>query len=188
MPPEIIAAGIGAAGSIGGALLSGNAQKSAASQATQATTNAQNQATQAQLQLGQESLDQQRQMYNNDIGLQTGIYNQNFDLLSPFAANGMVASNSMNALLGLPAAPHLTSSVKAPPAVAPQTATTGNALGGSVAPTGSPTMAQIMAMQHDGIPGNYQAALAQMGVQQSGGGIPGIISPVGALMTGGGVF
>jgi hypothetical protein len=158
MPPVVIAAGIGAAGAIGGAVLSSHAQSHAAQQATDATTNAANQATNAQLQLGNQSLDLQRQMYNNNLGLQTDIYNQDFNMLSPYATNGMVASNSVNALLGLPAAKPIQSTVHAPSPIAAQTPLT-------LAPQPVPQ-------------------------QQSsgGGGIPGIISPIGALLTGGRLF
>lgn len=170
MPPAIIAGGIAAAGTIGGALVSGSAQKSAAQQATNAETQASNQATQAQLQLGQQSLAQNANIYKN-----------NFNLLSPYVSRGNVAGDSINALLGLPQAPTL----QAPDVGA----TPPSAGGGPGAPTNALNMQQIAAMQHDGIPGNYRAALAQMGAQpQGGGGIPGFISPVGALLTGGRVF
>ena len=164
MPPQIIAAGVPMALSIGGSLLSANAQKKAAQQATDATTAANNQATQAQLQFAQQSL-----------GLERNIYNSNFNMLSPYVSRGNVAGQSINALLNLPEAPTLSAPL-------PET-------GGSGAP-GLPQqpLTNIAAMQHDGIPGNYRNALAQMGVNQGGGGIPGIISPVGALLTGGRVF
>jgi hypothetical protein len=137
MPPVVIAAGIGAAGAIGGAVLSSNAQKSAAQQATDATTAANNQAVQAQLQLGNQSLDLQRQMYNNSTGLQTQVYNQGFNALAPYAANGVPASNAINSLLGLPKATPLKSTVTAPPPIAPtgpvtQTGATGPVPGAPV--------------------------------------------------------
>jgi hypothetical protein len=88
MPPAVIA-GVGAAASIGGAILGANAQKSAADKAVATQMNATNQ----QLQLGRESLATQKQMFD-----------ANFSTLSPFVGNGLVASNAMNALLGLPAA------------------------------------------------------------------------------------
>ena len=157
MPPAVIAAGIGAAGAIGGGLLSSHAQKSAAQQATNATTAANDKAVAAQLQLGGQSLDLQRQMYNNNIGLQTDIYNQGFNMLSPYAANGLVASNSVNALLGLPGATPVQSQVRAPTPIAAPTAGTPNAL--SPSPQMGPTAAQIAAMKNDGIPGNYAAAM-----------------------------
>jgi hypothetical protein len=99
MPPAVIAAGVVAAGAIGGAVLSSGAQKSAANAANQT----QQAATQAQLKLGQQSL-----------GLQRDVYNSNFGVLSPYAANGLVASNAMNALLGLPAAQPMTSPLTQP--------------------------------------------------------------------------
>jgi hypothetical protein len=161
MPPAVIAAGIGAAGAIGGAVLSGNAQKHAAQQATNATTQANNQAVQAQLQLGGQSLDLQRQMYNNNTGLATDIYNQNFNILSPYAANGLVASNAVNAMLGLPASTPMQSQVHAPtPIAAPATGAVGaGAVPGGGSYTG-PSLGQIAAMKSDGIPGNYQQNLA----------------------------
>lgn len=171
MPPVVVAAGIGAAGAIGGSMLSSHAQSSAAQKATDATTQASNQATAAQLQLGQQSLNQN-----------ANIYKSNFNLLSPYVSRGNVAGESINALLGLPNSPQI-----APPDIsgAPQGAAQG---GPGLPPQQGPSMQDIAAMQHDGIPGNYRNALAQMGVNQGGGGIPGIISPVGALLTGGRMF
>jgi hypothetical protein len=89
MPPAVIAAGAVAAGTIGGAVISSSASKKAAKQANAA----QQQATDSQLQLGREN-----------INFQQGIYNQNRALLSPFVDRGNVAGQSINALLGLPAA------------------------------------------------------------------------------------
>lgn len=115
MPQAVIPAAIGAVGSIGGALLSASAQKKAANQANAA----QQEATQAQLQLGRESL-----------GLNKDIYNSNYALLSPFVGNGLVASNSLNALLNLPQAPTLTSPLaQAPGGATP--GTTGGTGGGA---------------------------------------------------------
>ena len=162
MPPAVIAAGIGAAGAIGGAVLSSKAQKSAAQQATQATTDANNQAVQAQLQLGNASLDLQRQMYNNNVGLATDIYNQNFNVLSPYAAGGLPAMGALNNMLGLPAAQPMTSSIHAPPPIAAQPT---GANGAPAAPGANPayngpSLAQIQGMQNDGIDGNYDPAMA----------------------------
>jgi hypothetical protein len=94
MPIGVIAAGVGAAGAIGGAVLSSSAQKKAASSANKS----QQQATQAQLQLGRESM-----------ALNRDIYNSNFGILSPFVSRGNVAGDSINALLGLPSAPTISS-------------------------------------------------------------------------------
>ena len=112
MPPAVIA-GVGAAASIGGAILGANAQKSAANKAVATQMNATNQ----QLQLGRESLATQKQMFD-----------ANYNTLSPFVGNGLVASNAMNALLGLPAAQPMTSpfghaaaTTPAPGSVAPAT-------------------------------------------------------------------
>jgi hypothetical protein len=90
MPPAVIAAGVVAAGTIGGAVLGSKSQSKATAQAAQTQDNA----TAAQLQLGQESL-----------GLNKDIYNSNYDILSPYVSRGNVAGGAINSLLGLPAAP-----------------------------------------------------------------------------------
>ena len=101
MPPAVIAAGVGAVGAIGGAVIGSSAQKKAASQAAQT----QQQATDAQLQLGQQSLAVQQQLAQQSLGQQRDIYNSNYGILSPYASRGNVAGDAINALLGLPAAP-----------------------------------------------------------------------------------
>jgi hypothetical protein len=108
MPPAIIAGGIAAAGTIGGAVLSSSAQNKAAKQANQS----EQAATQAQLQLGRESM-----------ALNKDIYNSNYQTLSPFVSRGNVAGDAINALLGLPQAPAMQSPLATPPAggTAPQT-------------------------------------------------------------------
>lgn len=94
MPPVVIAAGIGAVGAIGGAVLSSSAQKSAAKSAAAAQT----QATDTQLQLGREN-----------IGFQQGIYDKNTALLSPFVQRGNDAGGAINSLLGLGGSPQAAS-------------------------------------------------------------------------------
>lgn len=139
MPTAVIAAGVTAAGAIGGGLIASHAQSSAADKATGAITDANNQATQAQLQLGQQSLNQQAGMFNALTGLNTSIYNQNFKVLAPYAANGLPASNQINALLNLPAAPNLKSTVKPPAPIPTQTLPGQNALA-PIAQTGGRLM------------------------------------------------
>lgn len=90
MPVPLIAAGVAAVGTIGGAVISSSSQKSAANKAAAA----QQTATDSQLQLGREN-----------INFQQGIYDQNKALLSPFVQRGNVAGDSINALLGLGGAP-----------------------------------------------------------------------------------
>lgn len=126
MPPAIIAGGVMAAGAIGGAVIGSSAQKKAASKANAA----QQDATQAQLQLGQESL-----------ALNKDIYNANFGVLSPYASRGNVAGDSINALLGLGAAPAMSSPLGAPATGAPA------APGGlaPAAPTGTPSSTPMSA-------------------------------------------
>jgi hypothetical protein len=108
MPPAIIAGGIAAAGTIGGAVLSSSAQNKAAKQANQS----EQAATQAQLQLGRESM-----------ALNKDIYNSNYQTLSPFVSRGNVAGDAINALLGLPQAPAMQSPLATTSAdgTAPQT-------------------------------------------------------------------
>jgi hypothetical protein len=96
-----VGAALGAIGTIGGALISAGAQKSAARQAAQA----QQSATDAQLQLGQQSL-----------GLNRDIYNSNYALLNPFVTRGNAAGDAINALLGLPSAPAAVSPAATPAA------------------------------------------------------------------------
>jgi hypothetical protein len=132
MPPAVVAGGIAAAGAIGGAVIGSSAQKKAASQAAGAQAGA----TEAQLQLGRESM-----------ALNKDIYNANFGVLSPYASRGNVAGDSINALLGLPSAPTMTS---------PLATASGGA--GSAQGQAPYTQAQIDAMWHDGIPGNAEAA------------------------------
>lgn len=131
MPPVVIAGALAAAGTIGGAVLASGASNSAANTAAQS----QQQATNAQLQLGQQSL-----------ALNQGIYNSNYNLLSPDVSRGNVAAQNESALLGLPSAPTLSSPLAQPAATAP-------------AQTG-PTLADVMALQHDGIPGDFHPAMA----------------------------
>jgi hypothetical protein len=142
-----IGAILGAAGSIGGALIGASSQNHAVDQATAA----QQQATAQQLELGRESL-----------ALNQGIYNSNYNLLSPFVSRGNVAGDQINALLGLRAAPAMTS---------PMQATQGTAQTGSNSlapnPYSGPNMAQIAAMQNDGIPGNYAQATANLNAWRS---------------------
>lgn len=145
MPPAVIAGGIAAVGTIGGALISSGAQSSAANQAAASQASA----TQAQLQLGRESM-----------ALNRDIYNSNYNTLSPFVSRGNVAGQYYNALLGLPAAPTMTS---------PLATASGGAGQGTdgIAGYNGPSLAQIQAMQHDGIPGNYRAALSAYQAAQS---------------------
>lgn len=140
MPPVAIAAGIAAVGTIGGAVIGASAQNHAVDQAAAM----QQQSTAQQLELGRESL-----------ALNQGIYNSNYNLLSPFVSRGNVAGDAYSAMLGLPAAPRLTS-----PMQGTGTATGGNALAPN--PYSGPSMAQINAMQNDGIPGNYGQAVANL--------------------------
>jgi hypothetical protein len=136
MPIGVIAAGVTAAGAIGGGLLAAGASRSAANTAA----NAQQQATQGQLQLGREQMGQARD-----------IYNANYAMLSPFVGRGDVAGQSINALLGLPTAPTMTS---------PLATASGSQGVDGIAGYNGPSMAEIQGMQHDGIQHNYANALA----------------------------
>jgi hypothetical protein len=158
MPPLALAAGVAAVGTIGGALIGAHAQSKASSQAAQT----QNDATQAQLELGRESL-----------GLNQAIYNSNYDVLSPYASRGNVAGDSINALLGLPAAPAMhsplaSSPTPTPAAAAPNTQFPLNPAatlpaGGIMTPSGAPITAQTFGTQGYG-PTALQNALASGGL------------------------
>ncbi len=79
MPPVVIAAGIGAAAGIGGAVLSSSAQKKAASKAA----------------------DSAAQTAASNNALQSQIYNQNSATLNPYVTRGNEAGNAINSLLGI---------------------------------------------------------------------------------------
>jgi hypothetical protein len=78
---QLIAAGVAAVGSIGGAAQLGSQKKAANTAAA-----GQQQATDSQLQLGREN-----------INFQQGIYDQNKALLSPFVSRGNAAGSQINA-------------------------------------------------------------------------------------------
>jgi hypothetical protein len=205
MPPLAIAAGIAAVGTIGGAIIGSSAQKKAANQAASAQQDATaaqlqlgeqslaqqrdmfNQGLGINTQMYNSGVGLSTDMYNRSLGLNTDIYNSNaglasqaynasYGLLSPYAQNGVPASNALNALLGLPGssvlpAPlHYTpiaapAPLTAPPPVTIPPVSQTPAGGAPTTPTATapqPSMAQIYAMQNDGIPGNYQAAMAAL--------------------------
>lgn len=175
MPPAIIAAGVAAVGTIGGALISSHAQKSAADQAMQS----QDQATAVQLQLGQQALNNQMQLGQQSLGLNQALYNSNYDTLSPYVSRGNVAGSQINALLGLPNATAMKSPLETKTggltpipmptgATGPTTGTTGGTT--QTGYTG-PSLAQIYAMKSDGIPGNYAAAMANYMAQSQPTGV-----------------
>lgn len=138
----LIAAGVAAAGTIGGALLSNSAQK----KANNAAAETQNAATAAQLQLGQESL-----------ALNKDIYNSNYNLGSGYVSRGNVAGDAYNALLGLPSAPAIRS-----PLAAAGGGSYSNPAGGLGSASPPYTQAQINAMWNDGTPGNAAQAQADL--------------------------
>jgi hypothetical protein len=129
-----------AVGTIGGALIGSHAQ----SQANQQAAATQNQATAAQLALGEQSLAQNQ-----------AIYNSNYNTLAPWVSRGNVAGDAYNALLGLPAAPQMTSPLAA---AAPANAGTSAGMPATPAYNG-PSLSQIYAMKNDGIPGNFEPAM-----------------------------
>jgi hypothetical protein len=161
MPPAVIAGGIAAVGTIGGALISSHSQNSAIDSANAS----QQAATQAQLELGHESLDLQKQLAQQSMGLNQSLYNSNYDLLSPFVSRGNVAGGAINALLGLPNAPNMRSPLEtASGGLTPLPGSQPAPTGGTTTPAPAQnalSLSQIMAMQNDGIPGNYQANLSQ---------------------------
>lgn len=175
---------------IGGAtsVLGGSAQSHAANKAADAS----NAAAQLQYQLGQQSLQQNRDIYNNNVGF-----------LSPFVSRGNVAGESINALLGLPSAPAMTSplatasggagmpstgGVQTNP-VYSQTPVTGTPVGGlfgAIAQAGQLSVAQRAARM-----GGEPMALPTIGPQANGdhiatgGGVPSGTSTIPSTATGG---
>lgn len=79
MPPALAIAGVAAAATVGGAVISSKAQKSAANTAANAAQNTANQ--------------------NN--ALQRETYTQNYKTLNPYSERGNAAGNAINSLLGL---------------------------------------------------------------------------------------
>jgi hypothetical protein len=149
MPPAVAAAGIAAAGAIGGAVIGSSAQKKAAGQAA----DTQRDATAAQLQLGKDSLALQKEMFNQGLDfnkMQAGV---SYDMLSPFVGSGLGATGALNALLGITpvdmgANPYNTPSpaTPAPPAAGspPPAAGGGGFAGSSGGPFGSPYLNKLI--------------------------------------------
>lgn len=98
MPAAVVAAGIGAAASVGGAMIN----KSATKKATNANVQAQQDSLAAQERMANENRALQMGIYNNAGQMQTDIYNQNVSTLNPFTQTGYSAMNARNAMLGLP--------------------------------------------------------------------------------------
>lgn len=150
MPQAAILPAAMLGGSILSGVLGGNAQKSAANTAAQA----QQQATAQSIAAQQQSAAQQLAFYNN-------MYNQNLQNSSPFMASGTGALNIEDKLLGI--TPQTAAQFNTAHGTTPAPANlNGTPAGGPAAApvqTG-PSLAQIMAMQHDGVPGNFKAALA----------------------------
>lgn len=145
---------------IGAAVVGAGAGIYSSSQASKAQTNAANTASSGELAAAQA---------NN--ALTASIYNSNAARLDPYSALGLPAGGEYNALLGI-AAPAAADPSTAPPPALPINAngTTGTGYGG-------PSLAQIQGMQHDGIPGNYRAAMANYGAQATAPSSPALSMP-----------
>jgi hypothetical protein len=186
MPPAVIAGGIAAVGAIGGAVIGSKSQSKAANQANAA----QQESAQLQYQLGQQSLALQEKLANQSLGASQGIYNSNYNMLSPFVSRGNVAGTQINAMLGLPSAPVMRSPMEATaPAAggAPTTPTSPSPSAPAPPAYAGPSLAQIAAMENDGIPGNAAAGQAQYNAYysaypQAAMGAPAATSPQAALM------
>lgn len=124
---------------IGAAVVGAGAGIYSSSQASKAQTNAANTAANDQLAVASQ---------NN--ALTTNMYNSNAARLDPYSALGLPAGGEYNALLGI-ASPAAASPNTAPPALPPVD---------SGAAAGGPSLQDIQAMQHDGIPHNYANAMA----------------------------
>jgi hypothetical protein len=86
---------------------------------------------------------------NNDLARE--IYGENAARLDPYSQMGLPAGAEYNALLG----------IAVPPGAAnPQPLPTGAGTGTGAGSASPPSMGQIMAMQNDGIPGNYASSLS----------------------------
>lgn len=109
------------------------------------------QASHAQSQAAQTASGDQLAATEQNNQLATNIYNANAARLDPYSAMGLPAGGEFNALLGI-ASPAAANPASAPPPLAP--------VGTGPAGYTGPSLEQIMGMQHDGIPGNYQAAMA----------------------------
>jgi len=151
------------AATIGAAVLGAGATIYGSSQASHAQTEAAQTASNDQLAAAQQ----------NDA-LAASIYNANAARLDPYSALGLPAGGEYNALLGI-ASPAAASPSTAP-APLPTVGPTGQPTTGSTY-TG-PSLDQIMAMQHDGIPGNYQAAMAAYQAAHSGAAAVPTVPPI----------
>lgn len=144
MPPVAVAAA-GAAASIGGGILSANAQKKAA-----------NKAADTSLAVAQQ---------NN--ALQREIYGQNKAILNPYAQRGNEAGNAINALLGIAGTnPSMGTGVQTVPTPvgapipADILAMRTDGIPRNFQDTIRTQYPNIWAMRSDGIPHNYQDAIA----------------------------
>jgi hypothetical protein len=149
---------LAAGGSIGAGILSSNAQKDAAATASDTSL---------------QTAQMNDQLYRD-------IYGQNLSLLTPYSNMGLQAGNALNdLLLGThsfnPSGP---TNMGTP---LPQGATGGIGTGTPAQPTYTgPSLAQIQAMQHDGIPHNYANALAAYNAAHAGTSTGGALSGFGS--------
>lgn len=111
------------------------------------------QASKAQTQAAQTASNDELAVAQQNNALAAQIYNSNAARLDPYSALGLPAGGEYNALLGI-ASPAAANPTTAPPPVQPISAS------GSAGSYNGPSLAQIQAMQHDGIDGNYAPALA----------------------------
>lgn len=160
MPPAIIAAGIGAAASIGGGIMSANAQKKATNKATDAAL-------------------QTAQMNN---ALTEKVYAQNQANLSPYNARGNAAGNQINAMLGLSPAPLAAPSLPQPTGPIGNTGGAGGAVGsgyGGVvhSPAGSRAYPNVRQINEPANLSNFAAARASFANGQGGMPISSVNTP-----------
>lgn len=145
MPVPLIAAGVGAAASIGGSVLAAKSAKKATSKAVAAQTAGNDAALEAQLLAQERALTAQREMQQLTLDAQSKnsqeaiaaqtkaaeenralygeMYDSNFNVLAPYSAMGLYAAQHRNALLGLP-----TAAAAAPGTPGPMTGGSGVAL------------------------------------------------------------
>ena len=146
---------------IGGAAIAGVGTVAAGALGAGATKSAANQAAQTS----------SANAAANDALLKE-IHGENTAVLAPYVNNGIQPSNALNDLL---LGTH-TFNPSAAPVVAPSAAPTTGA--GALSGYTGPSLAQIQGMQHDGIPGNYRAALSAYNAGQGSGALA---QPTGAI-------
>jgi hypothetical protein len=151
--------GIGTAVAGGAALLGAGATIYASNKASSAQTQAANQASDVSLAVANE---------NNQLARDT--YNANAERLDPYSRMGLAAGDEYTALLlGDAGSAHSHGYAPVGGTPAPGTGTIGATVGSTQPAYTGPSLTQILAMKDDGIPHNYENALAAYNAAQQPG-------------------